>query len=749
MVYVGLNSAFFLFFLFLTIYILAVFKERTAQMRSFIISLFSLMVLSAMFTLSVSGIFSEKIAQIFGQIILFFEACFFINISFYFLQHKPMQFKFVKLLSYVVKVVLYAFALYILLKKIDYAAFTSLKSSGSIESSYIFSGEVRAVFPIRWATLYIVFFRFVCPGFCCLIMLLRNEYRATRLERFRGLLNALALAAMWALAIFIQYAVRYSVIMRDLPQFSPVYLTSYVFFMLSLFYASIQKSVPTKNDADNFINHIFFLYIVPATLVGELYAVLFNIYITQSTLFFGVLGGLIAASLLFIWRIDITLESMQRVRSTDYEQGFERELKAIDYDEDMDVIAGKMVDIFKKYTACSSVTLFVDTGQSAMEAAISSLEKPPVASFDFELFNELLSRGRNIVAYNDIEKEQSLEFVRGKLIDFFTTTHSDVLFLLNEGQKMFACMTLGIKNNGDHYGDYDMEVFTHLYSYFFVFGYYMRNISSKDVIGIVNRELRMSSQIIASIQENVDQMQNEKVDAGYLMIPAHAIGGEFVDLIRINDGAHLCVIGSLSGRGIAASMSMVILKSIIRTFLAETHDFKELVEKVNSFIRENLPKGTIFSGVFTLMDFRTNVMYYINCGIPSMFLYTQAYNNVIEIQGRGHVLGFVRDIVPYIALRQIKLNAGDILLACTSGIINSRSLRGEQFGKERIQEVLLSNTALRASHIARAEYDSLVKFTSKELQEDISMLTIKVYETSRSLLEELQEDINMLQVQYN
>ena len=209
------------------------------------------------------------------------------------------------------------------------------------------------------------------------------------------------------------------------------------------------------------------------------------------------------------------------------------------------------------------------------------------------------------------------------------------------------------------------------------------------------------------------------------MIPAHNIGGELVDLIRINNNMHLFVTGSLSGRGIAASMSMVIFKSILRTFLSETHDFKALVSKVNLFVRENLPKGSIFSGVFALMDFCTDTMYYINCGIPAIFLYTQAYNNVIEIQGRGHVLGFVHGIDPYISVRQIKLNSGDVVLACTHGLINSRSLRGEEFGKDRVQQVLMANITYSASRIAQFEYDGLVKFMSKNMEDDVSILVMK------------------------
>ena len=253
----------------------------------------------------------------------------------------------------------------------------------------------------------------------------------------------------------------------------------------------------------------------------------------------------------------------------------------------------------------------------------------------------------------------------------------------------------------------------------------MRNISNKDVIGVVNREIKMSSQIITSIQENIDHVKNMKVDIGYLMVPAHNIGGEFIDMSRLTENRHLFVVGDLSGKGIAASMNMVILKSIIRSYLSEVHDFKQLVVKLNTFVRDSLPKGTIFAGLFALIDFETDTMYYINCGVPALMMYTQVYNNVIEIQGSGHVLGFVKDISPYISVKTTKLNHGDIIMACTDGLIQSHSLRGEQFGKERVQQAVLDNSTYPAQRMAQFTFDGLLKFMSKEMEDDVSILVIK------------------------
>ena len=172
-------------------------------------------------------------------------------------------------------------------------------------------------------------------------------------------------------------------------------------------------------------------------------------------------------------------------------------------------------------------------------------------------------------------------------------------------------------------------------------------------------------------------------------------------------------------------MNMVILKSIIRTFLSETTDFKMLVVKVNSFIRESLPKGTIFSGIFSLMDFSTDTMYYINCGAPALLLYTRAYNNIIEIQGDGHILGFAKDLTDVVKVKKVRLAPGDIVFACTDGLVNTKSLRGERFGKARIQNELLDNRSYPTERVTQFMYDALVRFASSELDDDVTIFMMK------------------------
>ena len=112
------------------------------------------------------------------------------------------------------------------------------------------------------------------------------------------------------------------------------------------------------------------------------------------------------------------------------------------------------------------------------------------------------------------------------------------------------------------------------------------------------------------------------------------------------------------------------------------------------------------------MDFSDNMMYYINCGVPTLMLYTQSYNNVIEIQGDGRVLGFVPDISKYAKVKKIKLNPGDVIFACTDGLIESQSLRGESYGKARLQKSIMDNLSYSSNKQINSDPNNVFENTS-------------------------------------
>lgn len=718
MIYLILNIAVTVFLGFFTHLIDNKVKSDNVGVSSFAIAMLLTTIEAGLFSfiLLLKSVWFEAMTVATMKIMFSIESFFFTTLSFGLIS-LGMQKK--KSIVTLLKLAFYIFGIILVFTQFSTIE-VSNESGVVIVSEYLFGEPARKFFPWTWVTVYNAIYKYILPATCFIFLLVFQEDKASQIEKYQTLMIGEGFVLMWVINAIINN------ISVSAPSFSLLFIYAYLFLYVVLYFSLTKTAVPSGKAMFVTVIKSLISYLIPAGVIGLVS------YFSQAKN-----GGIsgqyqalfcVAAIICVVFALWISsiLSTSTRLYTADYESALEKDLARIEYKNvEMDEVTTRMYEIFRRNVEASSVNVYILSGQNELDIAYSSNQMNNKISLNNPIFDNLLNIGRSIVVQSQLEKEHELSVVEEGLKKFFQETRSDAIFILNEGHNIFGLITLGKKISGDHYKEYDYNVFVKLYSYFFVFGYYMRNIANKDIMGVVNREIRMSSQIITSIQENLDHVKNPKVDIGYMMVPAHNIGGEFIDMIRLTATRHLFVVGDLSGKGIAASMNMVILKSIIRTYLAEVHDFKQLIVKLNTFIRDSLQKGTIFAGLFALVDFETDTMYYINCGIPTLMMYTQVYNNVIEIQGSGHILGFVKDISPYVSVKTTKLNPGDIILACTDGLIQSHSLRGEQFGKERVQQAVLDNSTYPAQRMAQFTFDNLVKFMSKEMEDDVSMLVIK------------------------
>lgn len=590
-----------------------------------------------------------------------------------------------------------------------------------IESMSLFIGKLAALFPYNWFNFYCTIIFYIIPFFSMLILLLKSENREGRLDHQKAIMHALALIVAWVATFLIQAAT------KRVPMFSALILAPYVLAQWIIIRATIVDYLYDFYSALGFLLKGIVCYIAPSLIVGIGFAIFWTRSSSHGLIFYIYLIVLITALIAAAYRIMKYFDRRSGFRSLRYATMFEEDLSNFDFSDDPENIVRNMQAVFTKNIGMSYMKILVENGSEELESVYDLPgEKKLVISTKTKMFDNLLNQNKLVIFKSALDTGFFYSEVRGEILKFFQETKSEAFIILNEGRHILALILLGEKAGGNVYNNYDLEVFQKLYSYFFVFGYYMKNIGNESIVGVVNREIKMSSQIIESIQGNMDPIKNKRFDSATMMVHAHNIGGEFIDLIRLSDDKHVFVMGDLSGKGIAASMSMVIVKSVIRTFLQETADFKLLVEKVNQFIRFNLPRGTFFEGIFALIDFSDNTVYYINCAVPAFLLFNRAYNNVMEIQGEGHVLGFVKDISPYIKVKKVKLNPGDILIACTDGMLDSKSLRGESFGKDRLQKSIIENTSLSAQSMISTAYNALLEFLSKELDDDVSVFALKM-----------------------
>lgn len=653
---------------------------------------------------------NEQLTKIFGSVILFLCSIFSLRFASFCFTYPNKKAKFYHRLFQIAFILL---SLYMIFYHI----------SGIIvneEVGFVIESDNIGIGNFNFGDVYKFIFILIIPLFAVFTMVMRVESIKNRIYR-----QHIFLICCSCVFVIVLFSLMYFADQKISPLYNsllPIILTLFIYLLDKCVNISILFDFQTVFRG--FFKAIYSL-ILPSALIGLVLMIVYPLCQKNKSLFLGIFAFSIAAIMISSYYFTKFLRKLSRPHERDYAQILEDELATLDYSGGFTEISQQLTKILQQNLDISSVDILIEVEENELSTVYSTQDKNTKLRLDNPMFDVILNADHPVVFKSHLDTHHALNSAKREIQRVMDVNFADAMIVLKEGRKILGLIFLGPKKLGNVFTNYDLNVFTSLYSYFFVVGYYLKNIANESVVGTVNRELQFSGQIIQSIQENIDYVVNEKFDIGFISKSAHTLGGEFVDFIRLTDNRYMMVLGDLSGKGINASMSMVIVKSIIRTFLAETRDFKVLVQKVNEFIRFNLPKGTFFAGIFMLMDFGDNTFYYLNCGVPALFMYNQAYNNVIEIQGEGKVLGFVKNIDKLLYVKKVKLNPGDMLLACTDGLIDSVSMRGESFGKARVQQSILENLNYPAEKMSNFLVDSLVEFTSKEQEEDVTVVALK------------------------
>ena len=179
------------------------------------------------------------------------------------------------------------------------------------------------------------------------------------------------------------------------------------------------------------------------------------------------------------------------------------------------------------------------------------------------------------------------------------------------------------------------------------------------------------------------------------MIAAQAVGGDFYDFFLLDDQRLGIVIGDVSGKGVPAALFMAMTVTRIRTIASEGGNAAACLTAVNQvLVREKASKmfATCFYGI---LDLVSGQLEYCRAGHNPPYLVRA--NGSIETLATvsGLPLGMFKKVNYDTAT--VQLASGDTLLLFTDGITEAMNARQEEYGEERLVELLSRYAATSAS----------------------------------------------------
>ncbi len=180
----------------------------------------------------------------------------------------------------------------------------------------------------------------------------------------------------------------------------------------------------------------------------------------------------------------------------------------------------------------------------------------------------------------------------------------------------------------------------------------------------INKEIELAKQVQSLLlPQHLPYNKNIKVVADYM--PFSLIGGDYYDIIQLNNHEYIFCIADVSGKGISAALLMSNIQAVLRSVTEFTHNLKDIIIQLNKRIIENA-KGEKFVSIFLgKINLLSRQLTYINAGHNPPILWRDNQQEYLE-KGTT-LLGFLEQL-PYIDVTILEYKKNLLLFGYTDGI---------------------------------------------------------------------------------
>ena len=237
-------------------------------------------------------------------------------------------------------------------------------------------------------------------------------------------------------------------------------------------------------------------------------------------------------------------------------------------------------------------------------------------------------------------------------------------------------------------------------------------------------EVTVARRIQQSLQPST-AFKTDWCEAAGITVPATEVGGDYFDMIKLSDDEAVIVIADVSGHGVGAGILSAMTKSALHTELHHTTVPAALMFNLNNAVYQVTDKKMFVSFAYLLLDKRTMTAHVVTAGHPPIFLIQKSDGAIIEIRTPNLALA-VQALTQYTE-QAVHVNHGDVLILYTDGITEAMNDKGEQFGADRLKE-LISNTERGSSEgLSNSIMASVRTFAiKKEFADDATIVVVRV-----------------------
>jgi phosphoserine phosphatase RsbU/P len=243
---------------------------------------------------------------------------------------------------------------------------------------------------------------------------------------------------------------------------------------------------------------------------------------------------------------------------------------------------------------------------------------------------------------------------------------------------------------------------------------------------IERERMELELELATEIQQRLQPASPPVVD-GYefqgISFSCYEIGGDYYDFIPRDDGKMLIALGDVSGKGTAAALLMSSLHAAIHAQVSAKSSLAGAVASVNHYLAENTPSNRFVTLFATELDPQTGKLRYINAG-HNPPLVGRSDGRIEQLSSGGFPLGILAGAE--FEEGETLLGPGECLVIYSDGVSEANNPQNEEFGMERLTDVVRKNITASAAGIRDRVESALSAFTkTAPANDDITLVIVK------------------------
>jgi sigma-B regulation protein RsbU (phosphoserine phosphatase) len=177
----------------------------------------------------------------------------------------------------------------------------------------------------------------------------------------------------------------------------------------------------------------------------------------------------------------------------------------------------------------------------------------------------------------------------------------------------------------------------------------------------------------------------------------------------------------VADKGVPAALFMVMSRTLMRAVAFSGRAPAEALARVNQLIQSDSASDLFVTALYAQWQPEGNVLRFSNAG-HNPPLFCRADGEVCVCRSKGVALGVIETI--YLESHEIELGSGDVVLLYTDGLTDALNAAGQDFGMDRLSEVLAANRHKDAAGIVSALSQAVSDFAGDEPAFDDQTLVV-------------------------